>query len=115
MCLVDVLVKDYVSEAIMTWVCSDIVQIQCLLRAIKTFRHALLQNMGGGDISVIRQFKKKNATFASHFSLPQQRRSHYHATEIYGFSSPLGAQGLQVLGQKEGKMAGRWDWYVPPP
>lgn len=114
MCLVDVIVKDYVSEAIMTWVCSDIVQIQCLLRAIKTFRHALLQNMGGGDISVIRQFKKK-MQHLPHISLSQQQRSHYHAIEIYDFSSPLGAQGLQVLGQKEGKMAGRWDWYVPPP
>lgn len=75
----------------MTWVCSDIVQIQRLLGAIKTFRHTLLQNMktegsvvrGGGDISVIRQYKNEMMKQLPHITLQQQQqppppRSHYH-------------------------------------
>lgn len=61
----------------------------------------------------------ENETIASHnfttTTTTTTKKPLSHVTETFCSSSPSGDPGVQVSGQKEGKMEGHWDWYVPPP
>lgn len=51
--------KIYVCMGIITWVCSDIVQVQCLLGTIKTFCHALLWKINNSQHEIFVLTAKK--------------------------------------------------------
>lgn len=65
------------------------------------------------DINAIKKVQQ-DATIALHY-LRTTQKPLSHVTKNKSSSSPLGAPGVQVLGQKEEKMEESWDWYVPPP
>lgn len=82
-----------------TWVCSNIIQIQCLLGAIKPFGHALLRNIKnlGFSIVLVNFFIWCMNTWTTFFFLP------------------LEAPAAQASGQRGGKRGEQRGWHAPPP